>query len=233
MSSAIDQKQFIKLDKILRQIEKTGKNSMFEAIKQTAIFFTISAAKASKPGTKAKPSEMAKKHKFRKIVTLGPQKQHARGAYWYYNPDTNRSFKSKRFLETRQLKRMKLLRVTKFIERFDKKAKRFVLVPWSPFKNKPTEKQLRIPGAGAVKGGWIGSRNRLNGRSGKVGKLNTGISSTKVKKGENPFIEMVNNVHYASKTSKESARIGLRKATNRLKSTYFKKVESDLKKVTK
>lgn len=227
----VDQRQVVKLQRVLKRIEKTGKKSMFEAIRQTAIFFTQSASKATKPGTKANPSEMAQKHKLRKVITISSRKQKTAGINHYYNMATKKFFVSKSYLTPSRLKAKGWMRVTKFLDAINRKTGKRILLPHNPTKGKPSKKDRRIPKAGAGKAGWIGSRNKLLGKNGKVGDISKNVSALKVRKtGDNPFIQMINNVDYVAKTSPESARIGLKKATNRLRRVSFPRVKKDIEK---
>lgn len=231
---SVDEKQLAKLVRLMNKISKEGERSIFGVVKQTSILFTESAAKATKPGTKQRPSEMAQKHRFRKVVTISGRKQKQSGLNHYYSLSNKKHFVSKISYTPSKAKKIGLMRVTKFLDAIHRKTGKRLLIPFNPTKGKPSKDDRKIPKAGAAKAGWLSSKNRITGKSGKVGDISAKVGSTKIKKrGLNPFIKMVNNVHYVSKSSPNSARIGLRKATNRLRKIELPKLDKKLQKAIK
>lgn len=229
---SVDQKQLNKLIRVMNKIEAKGKNSIFETIKQTARFFTTSAAKETRPGTKSNPKDMAQKHRLRKVVTISSRKQVQSGLNHYYSLSNKKHFVSKVNYTPSKARKMGIMRVTKFLDAIHRKTGKRLLLPFNPTKGKPSKKDRKIPKAGSAKAGWLSSKNRLDGKSGKVGDISAKVGSTKIRKrGFNPFIKMTNNVHYVSKSSPNSARIGLRKATNRLRRFHFPKLDKKIQKV--
>jgi hypothetical protein len=226
---SVDQKQLNRLVRLINKIEKTGQNSIFETIKQTSIFFAESASKETAPGKKQKPREMAQKHKFRKVVTISARKQKQSGLNHYFNLSTKKHFVSKAYYTPSRAQKMGLVRATKFLDAINRKTGKRMLLAHNPTKGKPSKRDRRIPFAGAGKWGWLSSKMKLNGKSGKTGNISSKVGVVKVRKsGKNPFIKMINNVKYVSKTSPNSARIGLRKATNRLRRVYFPKLDKKI-----
>ena len=214
----------IELDKDIRKLNRTldrvvnvldkDKN---ELIKQAAIFALQSATKSTAPGVSSKVSKMPKKFRFRPLVKIPPSFGH------YYTKDGQTIFKTKEPINLRKAEN-KGIKALKGIKIWSKKKKGFDYIPYIATKRDESDSRFKIPGAGAAKTGWLKSYKRLSGKPVDIGTNKGGKQFSRIYKRDG-LIEITNLVKYASKTSPNAAREGIKKASSRMEKVWLPKVD--------
>ena len=208
----------LRLNKLLDNVERVLKKDSDGLVLQTAVFALTSATKVTKPGDKSKISRMPKKFRFRPLVKMPDS------AGFYYVTMDGTIFKNDSQISRKSMNRRKLKRVTKGIKVFNKKQRGFTYIPWIGTKDE-SDKKFKIPFAGAAKAGFLNGLKRLDKKP--VDLAETGRSRkryTRVTR-RHGFVEIINLVAYAAKTSPGADRVGLHKATNRLEKTWIPRIE--------
>jgi len=181
----VDPRDIRKLSLILNEIAAVTGKALPPLVRQAARFAVVSAAKATKPGTKAgKAKSLLREHRVRKFERIPPA-----FGYWYRYTGKNgkvQTFRSDSKLSIAKQKK----KGKKDIRRLNKGVKL-----WSNIQG----------GTGADLG---------------MAEKGAEITHTVVREMD---ISISNLVSYVSKTAPMSARIGIQKATNRVKGTYLAK----------
>jgi len=225
----VDPRDIRKLSLILNEIAAVTGKALPPLVRQAARFAVVSAAKATKPGTKAgKAKSLLREHRVRKFERIPPA-----FGYWYRYTGKNgkvQTFRSDSKLSiAKQKKKGKkdIRRLNKGVKLWSKKHNKW---DYSPAENGEKigagDKRRRIPYAGAAKAGWRKALRKLGNIQGGTGadlgmaEKGAEITHTVVREMD---ISISNLVSYVSKTAPMSARIGIQKATNRVKGTYLAK----------
>lgn len=211
--------------KNLQRLEQEAGISMRKMIKGVTIQAGKSAARLSRPDPGKKPDKMVMKYRKRKIVktggagaNIGPKGRQSKliagSAFTYVKPN-NQMFTVVKKITPKKARARGLKLVTKTMQYWSKKENHWKFAPINPRTGKPNTKMFRtglmIPGAGAVKTGWVhalraaGDRT-LSGTQGIRGnRLGTGLLSS--------FRGVLfNRVRYASKIAGSVPREAEQKA---------------------
>ena len=214
----IDQRQLNrdikKISDILEHTSKVLNKDKEKLIKQAGIFAVQSAVKLTEPGRTAKVSKLPKKFKFRPLVRIPDN------FGFYYTSGNGKIFKKKTALTRSELRKGGIKRVYKGIKMWSNRRKGFTYVPYLGTKRDESDKRFKIPYAGAAKVGWLKSYQQLSKKSVDVGQNKAGKRYSRVTRSPG-LLEIVNLVSYASKTSPEAARIGVRKARKRMEKIWL------------
>ncbi|MCP4103871.1 MAG: hypothetical protein GY750_21000 [Lentisphaerae bacterium] len=212
----------------MKNVENTGKVIGNDLVFQTSNKFITSATVATKPGKKGYISGngLPVKSKQRPIRTIGKAKQTSARKNVYFNLKTGKILTIKKSFTPKMADKLGFVRITKFYEAIKRSNGSKYYIPISPAEDSKTSKKRRIPKAGSAKAGWLGARAKLNAKGEKSIKgISRKVNTTKRVKGWNPSILMMNNVNYASKTSPNSARLGLARATRAMEQQYLPKAD--------
>jgi len=208
-----------KLENTLSRIARIMKKDVNELMKQTAVFSLDSAIKATKPGESGRNAKLKNKYKFRKLAKI-PE-----SFGYYYQTTDGKIFKTKKPINLRKkANKGKYKRVPKGIKIWNKKRKGFTYTPYIGTKADKSDKRFKIPYAGAAKDGWKRAFRKL-GDSKAVKYSNRGNKRYTSVTRRPGLLEIVNRVSYTSKTSPNTARIGLRKGTNKLTAVWMPRVD--------
>ena len=212
------------LEKMRKELNKKSKN----LIQQASIKAIISASKATEPGDKTKVSELQQKYKFRPIETIKGV-----GYSWYKKEDEGAKpyfFKTKAKITVTGKKaknrKSKIKKITRGIKYWSKKSKRFDYLPYEGSgKFDKSDKRSKIHFAGAAKAGWLRNlppkKKKPDGLKAKRPIHKRIERFTDV----DQFISMENLVDYVSKTSANSAKIGIDSATSQMIKDYERKLK--------
>ncbi len=236
-----DQMAINELNHVVKKIEKRGKLIGNELIKETSLAFIKSATVATPPGRSgfiggAKKTRLPMKSKMRKVVTISGKTQKNSKVVWYYDLKRGQMFGkpiAKRFT-ARERDRRNLILVTKFTEHIDTKNGKKFYKPIPPTQESKRAKNRFIKSAGAGKAGWLGARAKiLRKHNGDSKGISRRVNNTRIKKGWNPYIEMINNVDYISKIAPGSARRGLANASRVMERRFLPKRDRELQSIIK
>jgi len=195
-----------------------------------AINFALqSAAKATRPGGGIKVRKLAKKYLYR------PAEKMLDTTFFWYKWVSGKGqsgfFKSDKKIRNRKDGSIK--KITRGIKFWNRKKQDWDYMPIEePGKYHPEKKRGKIPHAGLAKMGWLLSLKKL-GKPVEIPSFATpaGIARMNHRSTENEAVyEAFNEVKYISKTSPQSAVIGLRKAKNRIDNYYLKKFGIEIEK---
>jgi len=233
----IDQRDLNNLYGAMKRVEKKMRVVGFDLIKETSVLFAISASKATPKGRNsllAGADKLPAKAKFRKVVRMSQKAQNNRGKFFYINTHTNKIVSSTKVFKLKERRRRNLEPITKFLEAYDTRSGKPYYIPLKPHQDETDVKYGKIPKAGSGKFGWIRALAKLKNKSVNTGDISNRVNATRiVKKSENPFIKMTNNVKYISKIAPSSAKIGIQKASRALEQKFLPKAERLIQKEIK
>ena len=226
-----------RLKRTLNDIWMNTNKMLPDLVKQTTYWALISATKATEPGTKSRVSKLQQKYKIRPVVTV------KQGLFYgntrIYMKEDGSTFGSKKSKMIPKSSREKhgLKLIKKGYKKWDKKRKGFVVAPYFKEKRDKSDKQLQIPHAGAAKYGWLGGVKKIGYDKGgwDVDRLDSEIKRksnvvTKRNAIDEVSISVDNIIDYITKTSPSSAKVGLFRATNKMRGIYKKALNKAISK---
>lgn len=207
---------------IARIARKAGKKQKNIA-RQAIVFAVESAAKATYPGAGKNVNALPKKYRFRPVEKI------VNSTFFWYKWLTSSGkfgfFKSDQDIKNR--KNGSLKKILRGIKYWNKNRQGWDYLPFEGAgKYHPEAKRGKIPHAGWAKLGWILSLRKLGKKAPlPSGKKPRGSISTCISRHTETeaYYEVTNNIDYISKTSPQSAAIGLQKAKNKIDNYYLKK----------
>ena len=210
-----------RVGRLLNKIAFETSKGMYDIIRQTMIFALQSSAKDTKPGTSGTADGLAKKFKVRPILKSSVK------SGFYYELQDGKTFRSESEImpwkNSKTLQNVKR-RIDKVIQWWNKEINTW---DYTAYTGTPEqEKFLKIPHAGAGKVGWYGALQKLGKSTSGYGDNKAGnLSRAQIQRGRlEAGIAVTNMVDYVSKTSPQSAGVGLAKAESRMVKTYESKL---------
>lgn len=225
VSIRINPADVARVGRLLHRISFETGRDMYGIVKQTMILALQSSAKATRPGTSGTAQGLAKKYKERPILKSSVK------SGFYYELQNGKTFRTDEEItlwkHTKVLQNVKR-RLDKVIQWWNKKENGW---DYTAYTGTPEQEKWKfIPHAGAGKVGWYGALKKL-GKSAEGTRDNSAgrLSRAQIQKGTREAgIAVTNMVDYISKTSPESASIGLANAEKRMVKTFENKLKMTL-----
>lgn len=218
------------LPKTLENIWRNTHKSLEELLPETAYWAIVGATKATGPGDRSRVSKLQRKYKLRPVVS----KKVFAGKRLYTREGLAYAFEIKKALSAESMQKHGLRRITKAVKKWSKKEKAFVFPPYLKEKTDKSDKELKIPHAGAAKYGWLANLKSLGLKTSGTdpgtleGEIRRPAYANQRKYGlTESFIIMDNLIDYISTISPQSAEIGMQKASHKMYGIYLKKLEEE------
>jgi hypothetical protein len=229
LTAHINPAQVALISKTLERIHQVTWMESKEIIKMATAMAVKSAAKATRPGTAAHYSEMAQKFRIRPVVRMSDYNGYH--YYEYFDRTGNRQvFRSRNVIHQGKRARDPIM-AKQAIKKWNKRGGDWRFSPFWGDKKDKKARNRQIPGAGAAKMGWYQSLPKLDPKNkfDTMGRYKKELSALTVNlQGTSPYVRVVNLVDYTSKTSPDSAAVGIRAADARMYATYLKKLDSQI-----
>lgn len=210
----------------LQKLEREAGVSMKRMIKDLTFFAAESAVKWSPPAAGQSYNKMKtiKKHTTRPIVKgigkakgrTGRARNSARRSFTYVKQN-NQMFSTTKKIKTKDRAARGLVEVTQSVKFWSKKGNRWAYAPVNPRTGKPNKRNLRtglrIPGAGAIKVGWMHASKAIGHNLGGAPQIRATLGSGKL----TSFRGLLNNkVSYGAKQASHVPRKAEQLAWKRL-----------------
>lgn len=217
-----------RVGRLLSKVAFESGKGMFDLVRQTMIFALQSSAKDTKPGKSGTADGLAKKFKFRPILKSQDATKKRAGQYFYEFQD-GKTFNTAVEIPAWQYSWQKIKRkIDKVVKWWNKEINTW---DYTAYTGTPEQQKfLKTPHYGAGKVGWYGALQKLGKSTGGYGDNKAGnLSRTQVQRGQlEAGIAVTNMVDYVSKTSPQSAGVGLVNAEKRMVKTYENKLKMTL-----
>jgi hypothetical protein len=170
---------------------------------------------------------MAKKYRVRKTLSVGK----AGGGFWYKKRN-GQIFSTQKRISKKQREKRGLEPVKKMMQYWDKSANKWSFTPINPTTNKPNTRifrsGLRIPGAGAVKAGWIHALRATGKRLESTPGIRAALGSGKLTPSS---LVLTNKVKYGVKIASHVPKQAEQLAWKRLKGDLWRREKRKLEKM--